>query len=139
MPRTLLICNTVCLRAFGKRIVLIIDVKQIRSQLRLVIIKFAANINILKTIIIYISDRHTGRPASVKINSCFFGYFFKFKIAHIEIKLIRNQVAYKEQIFESIIIDVNYSYSTTAIKIGIDQNIGCLRIIQCVYKINLCG
>ena len=106
--------NAVFRRPFGKSEISIVDEKKIGAFKGIFCCR-TANVNIQKSVVIYVGHGNTGIPQSGSKYTRLFCLFFKFKISLIDIKVTANHISGKIQVYEAIIIEVTGCHTTTIV------------------------
>src|SRR5690606_569672 len=95
-----------------------------------------ADIDIEKSILIYVCECHTGVPLAIARDSRFFRYIFESKVAAIKVKSVWHHVAAEKDVGETIVIEIAHCHTCTVVHILYGEDVDRVSFQYCVFKID---
>src|SRR5690606_34705437 len=134
------VCHTIrfCLIHKFRHAILIhafVDEQSIGPRKRIVA-DSGADIDIEKSILIYVCECHTGVPLAIARDSRFFRYIFESKVAAIKVKSVWHHVAAEKDVGETIVIEIAHCHTCTVVHILYGEDVDRVSFQYCVFKID---
>jgi hypothetical protein len=119
----------------SKAQVMVIDIKFIISALTFSV-SGIAHINIKPAVVVDVRHNYACIPVAFAGNTRFFGYILKLPVPFIQVEGIAAHIGAKENVGQTVVIDIAYGNSGAIVEISIAENIKIARILYFVLEVD---